>query len=563
MALTAVFALWVLAVNGVVDPGALAAEAGTALAPLATRIGPAIKVLGSVLVVLLLGMSCLRTSTVLFNLVQERLPARLCAVVTLPRRRASLLFQPRGGGGTGPYLGVTYLGLAEGQARLRVEAAWDGLVERADLAVAGTWEASALLERFVGRRASGVTLAVEVLEASSDAASVRITTTLSVGLSGTSGGSGVHLGDLADLDDPRRALIAWMTRRGEVSLQEVVAHHGGDEVGARTALEALVGQGLVHPPGGPTGRYRVRLAARPVRGVPGEIWRALQVPPAPATRSSRADRLALSARDTLASERGRFVLAASPVLLVFLLAEWLVLTGAASFAGVLGFGGVVANSLTAGMFPVLLLAASRRKGDRVPGVVYRGLAHPAFVVGICGLSLLNLVVHGLVIYRDPWSRLAALGCALAVLALAATMLRRGVFGMRCVVELREDLRDTGASTLTVTSVGRPLVTEIRLGRGDGEERFEAAAVPVPARDTLRYIAVSLPSGPARELKVWVHCVTADGTSETVPARAEVQCGPEVRRLDLALTGGHAVLPLGSGTCTVRITLPEAEAPAGA
>jgi hypothetical protein len=555
--LTVIFAGWVLAVNGAVEPGQLAREAGTALAPLAARVGPAIQVLGSMLVVLLLGMSCLRTSTVLFNLVQERLPTRVRAAVTLPRRRGGLLFQPRGAARLGPHLGVTYLGLAEGQAHLRVEAAWDGVVERADIVVARTWDASALLERFAARRAPGVSLTLEVLDARAEAVSLRVVTTMSASVQSPWAGAGVHLGDLTDLEGDRGALIAWMTRRDAVSLEEVAAHRGGDPGEARALLEALVAQGAVQPLDGPSGRYRVRLAARHARRVPGEIWRALEVPVAPDVGTDRLG-LVLGAWAAATSERGRFVLAASPVLLVFVLAEWLLLSGAASFAGVLGLGGVIVNSLTAGVFPALLLAASRRKGEYVPGVVYRFLGRPAFTIGIWGLSVANLGVHGLVIYRDPWARLGALGFGLAVLGLTAMLLRRRAFDRRSVVELREDLRPGEASVLALTSAGRPLTAEVRLGHATGEDRVEAATIALPALAKLRSATLHLPAGSARDLKVWAHRVTPDGTSEGLPALVEVRHGSEARRFDLRLSGGQVVLPLGPGGCSVRITLPEAE-----
>src|SRR5262249_60865989 len=92
-------------------------------------------------------------------------------------------------------------------------------------------------------------------------------------------------------------------------------------------------------------------------------------------------------RGLVVSEGGRFLLSASPVLLVFMLAEWLLLAKAASFAGVLGFGGVIINSLTAGIFPVLLLVASRRKGDYVPAVGCLLLGAPGGAVGAVGVYL--------------------------------------------------------------------------------------------------------------------------------------------------------------------------------
>ena len=65
--------------------------------------------------------------------------------------------------------------------------------------------------------------------------------------------------------------------------------------------------------------------------------------------------------------------------MIFALIEWLVLTGTSSFTGLLAVGGLLANSVVAGVFPVLLLVSSRRKGDLVPDVVINPLGHP-FVV---------------------------------------------------------------------------------------------------------------------------------------------------------------------------------------
>jgi hypothetical protein len=556
-ALIAVFVVWVLAVNGAVDAETLAGEAGTALTPLAARVGPAIHLVGSLLVVLLLGMSCLRTSTVLFNLVQERLPTRLRSVITLPRRQGALLFQPRGAR-EGPRLGLTYLGLSEGRAHLRVNVAWDGAVERADVVLADTWDAAAVLERFPGRRAPGVGLTVKIVEADAEAVSVLIVTTMSVSFGGEWSGRRLRIGDLTGFDDAPRLLLSWMTRRGEVSLEEIVAH-GDDADTTRAMLDDLVARGVVQSVGGGAGRrYRVHLAPRQPRQVPAEIWRALDGP----ARSGddpprRSGRLALSARDLLMSEAGRFLVSASPVLLVFLLGEWLLVTSAASFAGVLGFGGVIANSLTAGIFPVLLLFASRRKGDYVPAVVYRLLGHPGFTIGVCLLSLVNLLLHGLFIYGDPWVRGTALAVGLAVIGVGAVMLRRGVFGRRSVIELREDLRARGESQLAVTSGGQPLTADVRLGRAEGDEAFEAATVAVPVLAKLRYVALRLPPNGARELKVWTHRVTPDGMSEAVPALVEVRARGEMRHFDLALSGGQAIVPLTQGECRVLITFPEA------
>jgi len=558
--LVGIFMVWVLVVNGAVDAETLAGEAGTALTPLARRIGPVIRVLGFPLVILLLGMSCLRTSTVLFNLVRERISTRLRFVATLARRDGCLVFQRRGASAShGPQLGVTYLGLAEGHAHLRLDAAWDGVVERADVIVPDTWDASALWERFAGRRAPGVDLVLEVLEARAEAVSLRVTTTMSAALQGQRSATGLHLADLVCLEDAQRGLVNWMTRQREVSLEEVVAYRKGDTDGARAALDELIARQLVEPVGAGAGhRYRVRLAARRARQVPGEIETASPSSRRDGPRRWRIDQVALHARSMIAGEGSRFLISVSPVFLVFALSQWLLLTGGASFSAVLGFGGVIANSLTAGIFPVLLLLASRRKGDYIPGVVYRLLGHSAFTIAIYLLCLANLLAHGLFIYRDFWSRATAFIFALAMVTVTAVMLRRRVFGWRSVIELREDMRATGQSLLTVTSGGRPMIADIEVGHLRGEDAHKAATATLPALSMLRHVTLRLPPSRARELKIWAHRITTDGASEGVPALVEVQSAGETRRFDLRLGNGQTILPVTGSDCRVHITF-EADA----
>jgi len=258
------------------------------------------------------------------------------------------------------------------------------------------------------------------------------------------------------------------------------------------------------------------------------------------------------------SEGGRFLLSASPVLLVFMLAQWLLLTKAASFAGVLGFGGVIVNSLTAGIFPVLLLVASRRKGDYVPAVVYRLLGHPVVAFGVYSVFLINLFGHGLFIYSDPWSRGTAILFGVGVLGMTAVMLRRRAFAPRSVVELRQDARELGPSVLNIASAGQPLVARIRLGRKGLEDELQTATATIPDLSALRYAVLELPAGPAREVKVWAHRITPEGTSEALPAVVEIRCGEDTRRFDLKLSNGQALVAVSQEECVVRITFPEAD-----
>jgi hypothetical protein len=411
-------------------------------------------------------------------------------------------------------------------------------------------------------RSHGVNAHLEVLQADTSAARVRITSTMNLAYEGEWGASGLHIADVGTLRGPLRQVLNWMTRRGEVSLAEVMQHTGGNEWITQLMIEELVELGFVYPMEGAGGlRYRIHLAPRQGRQVPQEIWQSLDEAagePSPSGRVLPKQTPTTAARwirELMLSEGGRFFACASPVLLVFLLAEALVLAGAASFAGVLGFGGVVANSLTAGIFPVLLLVSSRRKGDYIPAVVYRFLDHPLCATTVYLVFLANLFLHGLFIWQNPWARGAALAFGLLVIGVTIVMFRRGAFSRRTVLELQGDSGD-GSGAFRIITGGQPLPADVRLGVSDGEETRHAASSQIPALSRLRYAAFDLPATSARELKVWAHRIAPDGSSEGLPAILEVRTGNEIKEFDLKLSGGQVVLPLGAGDCRLRIVLPE-------
>jgi amino acid permease len=125
--------------------------------------------------------------------------------------------------------------------------------------------------------------------------------------------------------------------------------------------------------------------------------------------------------------RACFLLSAAPVMIVFLLVQWMLLTERGSFAEPLSFLGVIVMSLLGGIFPMLLLMASRHKGTFVPGVTFPVLGQRAITLGIALLYLVGLFLHGLVIWQDPLQRSAALAVSVMTLGGTITLARRGTF----------------------------------------------------------------------------------------------------------------------------------------
>ncbi|MGI2903284.1 hypothetical protein [Tolypothrix sp. VBCCA 56010] len=258
---------------------------------------------------------------------------------------------------------------------------------------------------------------------------------------------------------------------------------------------------------------------------------------------------------TLLKQR-RFLLSISPLVLVFLLTEWLLLAGTQSFTSVLAFAGVLGNSLVGGIFPILLLVSSRRKGELVPGVVLKILNHPVFSVGIYSLFLGILLLHGLFIWENPVARIGALCVALLSLLATLIMKRYGAFANRVVVELRQ--YPGGQSVFAIAAGGQPKMAEVRLGYAGGEQHTKSATVEIPSLSSLRYAIFRLPTKHEKELRVWTHKSNFSGDSKSLPALVEVESGNKNMQFDLKLSNGKVLLPLVSDACSLKFTFPGVE-----
>jgi uncharacterized membrane protein len=238
----------------------------------------------------------------------------------------------------------------------------------------------------------------------------------------------------------------------------------------------------------------------------------------------------------------------------FLITEWLLLTGSGSFTGLLSLMGVLIVPLLSGIFPVLMLVASRRKGERVPQAIYRFLGNPLLLAGIYVLFLASIFLHGLVIWSDPLQRGIALLVGVVVVGMTLAM-RRGALARRLVVELRQN--EGEQALFSVTAAGRPAATDVQLRYPKGEQRHKAAAGEVTAFSSLRQATFRPEISAATQLKVWAHKITSEGDSEGIAGSLRVRQVDKTKDFDLKLSKGQVILPVAPGTCQVDITLAEA------
>lgn len=91
------------------------------------------------------------------------------------------------------------------------------------------------------------------------------------------GADELTMGDILDLPESLRQLVNWVLRAGDVGVREVATHLGQDEAVAASLLADLSRKGLVREfqVAGEM-RYQVRTRDRPKRGVPSDVWRALE-----------------------------------------------------------------------------------------------------------------------------------------------------------------------------------------------------------------------------------------------------------------------------------------------
>jgi len=250
------------------------------------------------------------------------------------------------------------------------------------------------------------------------------------------------------------------------------------------------------------------------------------------------------------------MLEAASVFACFAATEGLLLTCSGSFTGLIGFIGVIVGSLLAGIFPVLLLVASRRKGEHMPRPVHRLLGHPVLLGGLYLLFLGNVLMHGLVIWKEPWLRAGAVLVAAGIVSMTASMIRNRTFRPRLNIEVRIDQAE-GRTFFAVTADGQESTSSITLNYGDSERHLQASAGEIPAFPALRHAVFEPGLAPPprqipRQLKVRVHKVTSDGDSEPIGGSITVQTGGATKRYDIKLAKGQVTLPLTGATCRVDI-----------
>lgn len=360
---------------------------------------------------------------------------------------------------------------------------------------------------------------------------------------------GFDLLEMTDTSDA--AFIGWLAGRKQASVEEVSDFLDQSEEESQAVLNSLVEQGvLLETKEQSRTLYQVHFSARRKREATKEIWQALDEAGEVASRKHDPVRLAKKGmrlrgmKELAQGDYGRFWLGLGPLILIFLVCEWLFVEHVESFSQMLGFLGIVALPIEIGVFPALLLYASRRKGDHVPAFVLRFLAHPVVAGTIYLVSVSILFLHGLLIWQDTFQRAVAILVGVVTLGVTFMMVQQGAFARRLVIEVQQASAKEGESTYMVTDTGRvPTKARVRLGYADGERVYQAASGSIPEFPALYFATFQFSETKAQELRVWMHRVSPEGQSENIPALVKVSWGKEIREFNVDGAEKQFVFPL--------------------
>jgi amino acid permease len=223
---------------------------------------------------------------------------------------------------------------------------------------------------------------------------------------------------------------------------------------------------------------------------------------------------------------------------IFLLAELLIITETASFAGSLGIVGALTGPLMGGVYPVLMLESSRRRGDYEPARFWRWLGHPVVAVGLFLAFMATEVIY-VWVWPSAIQRLIAASVVVLVVVLTVVMLRSGALRPRAVVEVRRD-EQSGRDHVHVVARGLTVRTE---GLSPGERIVDVALAPLHVP----------------EVRAWAHQVDPGGESEALTMTASLR-GPGGDTPQPVVDGG-LVVDAVNGADTLELRLPRVS-PAG-
>ena len=266
-------------------------------------------------------------------------------------------------------------------------------------------------------------------------------------------------------------------------------------------------------------------------------------PNAPALRGWRA---------RLTHPQISFWIGVAPVIVLFIFGEWMLWSKQLSFTSIVGFLGALVTPIFSGIFPMLLLVASRRKADYLAQSGFGWLGNPVVVTLVYLVFLIGIAMQALLL-PDLFARVLAIVVAVGMVILPFVLWRRGAFVARQVVELRVSNEPIEQAAFQMVADGALRAAKIDLSYRGEQKTLNAAQGSVPNFRALERIKIFLAASPAREIKIWTHAVNPEGNSESLNMQATVVVADTTRVLDMPAQHGMVILPLNENV-PVEISL---------
>ncbi len=255
--------------------------------------------------------------------------------------------------------------------------------------------------------------------------------------------------------------------------------------------------------------------------------------------------------------RARFLISILPMFGVFALAEWLAFTGAGSFASLLGVLGAFALPLLSGIFPVLLFAATRRKGEFVPRGTPLFFGN-LFLLGAVYFLFVGIIfVYGFFIFQDSLARVLILAVGIATLVVTLMMLQRGAFAARLVLLVEKEERTARVSRIAIVENGHAARAQVELEYATRAENFHATRHEFLWQG-LRALRVRVDASPARTVKLWGMRFTPEGARQGINARVEIQNGTQVEKYEWNETRAETNVTRDAGAFDAMLMFDEKE-----
>lgn len=544
-----IYCVWTIAVQGSLSPQALIGESSTALVPLAEMAGPLVEVLGVLFVLLAMAMGSIHYSLGLYNLVSEKIPRRQTPVVMLPRRKGHLILKQRSKHRNATRISLTYLGERQGVPQLGLKIFHQGKTLRSQITLNQYWDLRQLKVQEPGIQFNNIQLKVEVVEAHPSSIQLKVSSNLVIRFMGEWSTFGFTMADILELPESQQKLMNWLIRHGESTLSEVAHQFKLSEPDALQQLQAMIELGFVQQiEMGNHIKYQPLTATKRGSRLHGGIWEALDLEdqttaaPKDAGVQQQPSSWMLSLMDVL-GKPGHFILCSSPVILVFIVTQWLLLSDAESFSEPLSISGIIVTSLLGGIFPVFLLLSGRKKGASLAMRVLKLFTHPFIVGGIYLFSMSSLLLHGLVIWENPFQRVSALAVAAFVLWLTYKFIKDGAFRPRILLELRQHAGQHSRTVYEASNAGQAVPVQVNLNYGQETRQEQNASGQIEHFDALQQAAFEMDADQARELKVWAHRVDENQESIGLSAELIMQQNADPGSYDLSATDGEMTLLL--------------------